>query len=82
MKLQILGWSVMGLNICLTSMESLEGFDCKRKKDLSQMSNDELVTLDNISQDELESTSSEKEENWRENLEQKSSEVNSTAGVG
>ncbi|KAH1260616.1 Sterol 3-beta-glucosyltransferase UGT80B1 [Glycine max] len=72
----------MGLNICLTSMESLEGFDCKRKKDLSQMSNDELVTLDNISQDELESTSSEKEENWRENLEQKSSEVNSTAGVG
>ncbi|KAG5062485.1 hypothetical protein JHK85_003668 [Glycine max] len=82
LKLQILGWSVMGLNICLTSMESLEGFDCKRKKDLSQMSNDELVTLDNISQDELESTSSEKEENWRENLEQKSSEVNSTAGVG
>ncbi|KAK7380504.1 hypothetical protein VNO78_33017 [Psophocarpus tetragonolobus] len=48
----------------------------------SQMSTDELVTVDNISQDELESTSSGKEEDWRENLEQKSSETNSTPGVG
>ncbi|KOM55467.1 hypothetical protein LR48_Vigan10g135900 [Vigna angularis] len=43
------------------------------------MGHDELVTVDNVSGDELESTSSEKEENWSENLEQNSSEVNSTS---
>ncbi|RDX82337.1 Sterol 3-beta-glucosyltransferase UGT80B1 [Mucuna pruriens] len=72
----------MGLNIGAKSQGSLEGFDCKREKDLSQMGDDELVTVDSISQGEkLESASSEKEEDWRENLEQKSSEVNSTPGV-
>ncbi|TKY46033.1 Sterol 3-beta-glucosyltransferase UGT80B1 [Spatholobus suberectus] len=72
----------MGLNLCPNSKESLEGFGCKRKKDLSQMGDDELVTVDNISQDEqLESASCEKEEDWRENLEQKSSEVSSSPRI-
>ncbi|XP_020238188.1 sterol 3-beta-glucosyltransferase UGT80B1 isoform X1 [Cajanus cajan] len=73
----------MGLNICPNPKESLEGFDCKPRKDLSQMGDDVLVTVGNISQDERpESASSKKEDDWKENLEQKSSEVNSAPGVG
>ncbi|CAJ1953148.1 unnamed protein product [Sphenostylis stenocarpa] len=81
-EFEILGCSEMGLNIFPNSKESLEGFDSKRKKDLGEMGHDELVRVDNISQDELESTSSEKEEDWRENLEQNSSEANSTPREG
>ncbi|KAL2334925.1 hypothetical protein Fmac_016138 [Flemingia macrophylla] len=73
----------MGLNICPNSKESLEGFDCKSRKDLSQMGNDVLVTAGSISQDEQrKSASSKKQEDWMGNLGQKSTEVNSTPGVG
>ena len=54
----------------------------KERKDLGQMGHDELVTVENVSGDELESTSSEKEENWSENFKQNSLEVNCTPGVG
>ncbi|KAL2323263.1 hypothetical protein Fmac_027642 [Flemingia macrophylla] len=61
--------------------ESLEGFDCKSRKDLSQMGNDVLVTVGSISQDEQrKSTSSKRQEDWKGNLGQKSTEVNSTPG--
>jgi len=40
------------------------------------------VTVENVSGDKLESTASEKEENWSENLKQNSSEVNCALGVG
>ncbi|KAL2344478.1 hypothetical protein Fmac_005763 [Flemingia macrophylla] len=69
----------MGLNICPNSKESLEGFDCKSRKDLSQMGNDVLVTVGSISQDEQrKSASSKRQEDWKGNLGQKSTEVNST----
>ncbi|KAL2326111.1 hypothetical protein Fmac_025169 [Flemingia macrophylla] len=71
----------MGLNICPNSKESLEGFDCKSRKDLSQMGNDVLVTAGSISQDEQrKSASSKRQEDWKGNLGQKSIEVNSTPG--
>ncbi|KAL2344512.1 hypothetical protein Fmac_005797 [Flemingia macrophylla] len=77
----ILGCPVMGLNICPNSKESLEGFDCKLRKDLSQMGNDVLVTAGSISQDEQrKSASSKRQEDWKGNLGQKSTEVNSTPG--
>ncbi|KAL2321153.1 hypothetical protein Fmac_030122 [Flemingia macrophylla] len=71
----------MGLNICPNSKESLEGFDCKSRKDLSQMGNDVLVTAGSISQDEQrKSASSKRQEDWKGNLGQKSTKVNSTPG--
>lgn len=73
----------MGFNIYANSKESLEGSDCKGKKDLSQMGEDELVTVERMSQDdEFESASSEQEEDWRENMEQKSSEGNLSPRIG
>ncbi|KAL2345321.1 hypothetical protein Fmac_006606 [Flemingia macrophylla] len=49
--------------------KSLEGFDCKSRKDLSQMGNDVLVTAGSISQDEQrKSASSKRQEDWKGNL--------------